>query len=116
MGSGSSEERRWDDADEPVQVWPYDPEWPARFDDERHLLQQALGEFVTGGIHHVGSTAVPGLDSKPIIDIMAGVRDLGSTRPCIGRRDRGMDNAGRRQEPRARLLAHHFIQMSPGAW
>jgi GrpB-like predicted nucleotidyltransferase (UPF0157 family) len=84
VGSGSSEERQGDDADEPVQVWRYDPEWPARFDDERDLLQQALGEFVIGGIHHVGSTSVPGLDSKPIIDILVGVRDLGSTRPCIG--------------------------------
>jgi GrpB-like predicted nucleotidyltransferase (UPF0157 family) len=84
VGSGSSGERQRDDADEPVQVRPYDPEWPARFDDERHLLQQALGEFATGGIHHVGSTSVPGLDSKPIIDILVGVRDLESTRPCIG--------------------------------
>ncbi len=84
MGSGSGGERQRDDADEPVQVWQYDPAWPARFDDERHLLQQALGEFVTGGIHHVGSTSVPGLDAKPIIDIMVGVRDLASTRPCIG--------------------------------
>ena len=84
MGSETSGERPWDDADEPVQVGPYDPAWPARFDDERHLLQQAIGEFVTGGIHHVGSTSVPGLDAKPVIDILAGVSDLEAARPCIG--------------------------------
>ena len=84
MGSGSGADRPEDAADEPVEVWPYDPGWPARFDDERHLLQHAIGEFVTGGFHHVGSTSVPGLDAKPIIDILAGVRDLEGARPCIG--------------------------------
>jgi GrpB-like predicted nucleotidyltransferase (UPF0157 family) len=50
----------------------------------RPLLQQAIDGFVAGGIHHVGSTSVPGLDAKPIIDILAGVRDLEGARPCIG--------------------------------
>jgi GrpB protein/Sodium/calcium exchanger protein len=36
------------------------------------------------GIHHVGSTAVPGLDAKPVIDILAGIGDLATARPCIG--------------------------------
>ena len=62
---------------------PYDPVWPARFEDERRLLQPVLDEFITGGIHHVGSTSVPGLDAKPVIDILAGIRDLASARPCI---------------------------------
>jgi GrpB-like predicted nucleotidyltransferase (UPF0157 family) len=38
---------------------------------------------VTGGIHHVGSTAVPGLAAKPIIDIQVGVADLETARSCI---------------------------------
>ena len=42
-----------------------------------------IGEYVVGGIHHVGSTAVPNLPAKPIIDILAGVHDLDSARPCI---------------------------------
>ncbi len=37
-----------------------------------------------GGIHHIGSTAVPGLEAKPIIDILAGVQDLESSRSCFG--------------------------------
>ena len=39
--------------------------------------------MVTGGIHHVGSTAVPGLAAKPIIDIQVGVADLETARSCI---------------------------------
>jgi GrpB-like predicted nucleotidyltransferase (UPF0157 family) len=66
-----------------VTVAPYDRAWPARSEEERLLLQQALGGFVTGGIHHVGSTAVPGLDAKPVIDILAGVGNLASARPFI---------------------------------
>jgi GrpB-like predicted nucleotidyltransferase (UPF0157 family) len=51
------------EGDEPVTVQAYAPVWPARFEDERRLLQSVLGEFISGGIHHVGSTAVPGLDA-----------------------------------------------------
>jgi GrpB-like predicted nucleotidyltransferase (UPF0157 family) len=39
---------------------------------------------VSGGIHHVGSTAVPGLAAKPVIDILVGVEDLPSSRACFG--------------------------------
>jgi GrpB-like predicted nucleotidyltransferase (UPF0157 family) len=85
VGSETGEDQPQDGHDEDVRVRPYDPQWPARFESERHLLQQAIGEFVIGGIHHVGSTAVPGLDAKPIIDILAGVNDLDSARRCIGR-------------------------------
>ncbi|GAB1692799.1 hypothetical protein KRM28CT15_46020 [Krasilnikovia sp. M28-CT-15] len=42
-----------------------------------------LGSHVSGGMRHVGSTAVPGLTTKPIIDIMIGVADLDSPRPCV---------------------------------
>ena len=84
MGSETGEDQPQDGHGEHVRVWPYDPRWPARFESERHLLQQAIGEFVIGGIHHVGSTAVRGLDAKPVIDILAGVSDLDSARRCIG--------------------------------
>ncbi|HET8863641.1 MAG TPA: GrpB family protein [Solirubrobacterales bacterium] len=53
---------------------------PLGFEEERATLAAAIGPWVTGGIHHLGSTAVPGLDAKPIIDILVGVSDLeGST-------------------------------------
>jgi GrpB-like predicted nucleotidyltransferase (UPF0157 family) len=70
-------------ADERIHVAPYDPGWTARFDRERNLLRQAIGTWVVGDIHHVGSTAVPGLDAKPIIDILAGVEDLATSRVCF---------------------------------
>ena len=68
---------------EPVQIVPYDPRWPSLFAEEAAAVQHVIGSWVTGGIHHVGSTAVPGLAAKPIIDIAVGVTDLASSRPCI---------------------------------
>jgi GrpB-like predicted nucleotidyltransferase (UPF0157 family) len=68
---------------EPIRIVAYDPEWPARFEEERAALSEAIGGWVTGGIHHVGSTAVPGLDAKPIVDILIGVEDLESSRGCF---------------------------------
>ncbi len=60
---------------EKVNVVPYDRMWPKRFLQEADKIKQAMrGECVT--IHHVGSTAVPGLPAKPNIDIIAEVRDL----------------------------------------
>jgi GrpB-like predicted nucleotidyltransferase (UPF0157 family) len=70
-------------ADEPIRVVAYDPRWPIRFERERALLEQAIGSWVVGGIHHVGSTAVPGLDAKPIVDILVGVVDLETSRACF---------------------------------
>jgi GrpB-like predicted nucleotidyltransferase (UPF0157 family) len=69
--------------DQAIALHPYDPAWPAGFDTEATLLAQAMAPWITGGVHHVGSTAIPGLTAKPVIDIMIGVPDLESTRPCI---------------------------------
>jgi GrpB-like predicted nucleotidyltransferase (UPF0157 family) len=68
---------------EPVRIEPYDPGWPERYDRERAALEEVLGEAVTGGVHHIGSTAVPGLDAKPIIDVLVGVEDLETARSYI---------------------------------
>ncbi len=69
--------------DEPIQLVPYDPSWPDRFEEERALLSETIGSWATGGIHHIGSTAVPGLEAKPIIDILAGVDSLEASRACF---------------------------------
>jgi GrpB-like predicted nucleotidyltransferase (UPF0157 family) len=69
--------------DEPVRIDPYDRSWPVRFKEERQDLEKTLGNSITGGIHHVGSTAVPGLDAKPVIDILVGVDNLESSRAYI---------------------------------
>ncbi|MGF6174296.1 GrpB family protein [Ensifer sp. 4252] len=55
-------------------ISPYDPLWPAMFENEKaRLLQIFKAELV--GIHHVGSTAVPGLSAKPEIDLLVEVLD-----------------------------------------
>jgi GrpB-like predicted nucleotidyltransferase (UPF0157 family) len=69
--------------DEPIRVVAYDRSWPSRFEDERAALEESIGRWVTGGVHHVGSTAVPGLDAKPVIDILVGVESLASSRACF---------------------------------
>jgi GrpB-like predicted nucleotidyltransferase (UPF0157 family) len=55
-----------------VNIVAYDPEWPRRFDEERRVLAAVFaGSDVI--IEHVGSTAVPGLGAKPVIDVLIGV-------------------------------------------
>ncbi|MGE0599444.1 MAG: GrpB family protein [Dehalococcoidia bacterium] len=51
-----------------IEVVPYDPQWPVEFERVRRDLLQILGNNCIG-IEHVGSTSVPGLAAKPIIDI-----------------------------------------------
>jgi GrpB-like predicted nucleotidyltransferase (UPF0157 family) len=59
-----------------IAVVPYSTEWARRFAAERALLVPALAPWLVDDVHHIGSTAVPGLAAKPIIDMMAGVGDL----------------------------------------
>jgi len=59
----------------------YDPLWPAAFEDEKVRLAKAFGPVVRG-IEHYGSTAVPGLCAKPILDIMAGISPLSEWERC----------------------------------
>jgi hypothetical protein len=58
-----------------IVVSDYDPNWPTLFERERTRIKNALGSFALA-IEHVGSTAVPGLPSKPIIDLLIGVPSL----------------------------------------
>lgn len=67
----------------PVIIESYDPTWPLKFEAERGALASVLAPWLGGPIEHVGSTAVPGLAAKPVIDIMAAVTDLASSRPAI---------------------------------
>jgi GrpB-like predicted nucleotidyltransferase (UPF0157 family) len=57
-------------------VHPYDPRWPDVFAAEAAVLMSALGEALVDGIHHIGSTSIPGMPAKPVIDMMAGVATL----------------------------------------
>jgi GrpB-like predicted nucleotidyltransferase (UPF0157 family) len=57
--------------DEPIHLEPHRPEWLTAFEAERDRIAEALGVASTV-VQHIGSTAVVGLDAKPIIDIMIG--------------------------------------------
>jgi GrpB-like predicted nucleotidyltransferase (UPF0157 family) len=58
-----------------IEVVPYDSAWPERFREEAEDLLELFGSQVVA-IHHVGSTAIPGIRAKPIIDVLVVVRDL----------------------------------------
>ncbi len=58
-----------------VVVVDYDPQWPCMFKAEADRIRDVFGKEIMA-IHHIGSTAVPGLKAKPIIDIMPLVRDI----------------------------------------
>jgi GrpB-like predicted nucleotidyltransferase (UPF0157 family) len=67
-----------------VEIVSYDRAWPGAFEEERERLERALGPYLTGSIEHVGSTSVPELVAKPIVDIQAGVAGLEKSRPVFG--------------------------------
>jgi GrpB-like predicted nucleotidyltransferase (UPF0157 family) len=66
----------------PILILDYDPDWPSLFEAERVRLQTAIGEWALA-IEHVGSTAVPGLAAKPIIDIGVALRSFEDALHCI---------------------------------
>lgn len=65
----------WVDSTSPILVVPYAPEWPVRFAELAAPIRQALGD-VAVRIDHIGSTSIPGLAAKPIVDIQISVRSF----------------------------------------
>ena len=61
---------------EKVAVVPYDPEWPARYAELEVRLKKLLPKNLVQRTAHIGSTAVPGLSAKPIIDVQVEVNDM----------------------------------------
>jgi GrpB-like predicted nucleotidyltransferase (UPF0157 family) len=61
--------------DETVTLVPYDPAWPGSYAAEHTRLLQTI-DLPTDSIEHIGSTAVPGLTAKPVVDMMLGVVSL----------------------------------------
>ena len=60
--------------DAPITLAEYDPQWPALYDREAARIRAVLGDTAMR-VEHVGSTSVPGLAAKPIIDILLAVPD-----------------------------------------
>jgi len=67
----------------PIVIVPYDPGWPRIYEDERKLILGTVGGIFRS-IEHVGSTSVPGLWAKPIVDIIAGVDGPDDAERCRG--------------------------------
>jgi GrpB-like predicted nucleotidyltransferase (UPF0157 family) len=70
-----------DMAEDPIIVELYDPRWPSHFAAEQARIRALLPPSAV--IEHIGSTAVPGLAAKPVIDIMIGLKTLAEARPCV---------------------------------
>ncbi len=105
----------------------YDPLWPAAFEEEKVRLENALGPVVKG-IEHYGSTAVPGLCAKPILDVMVGVLPLSEWQKCKpALEDLGYDYAegagvpehyifGRGRDRSERTHLVHVVEYEGASW
>jgi GrpB-like predicted nucleotidyltransferase (UPF0157 family) len=93
-----------------IDVLPYDPRWRDEFDAEARRLDAALGQLALE-IAHNGSTAVPGLGAKPIIDIQISVATL---EPLAMYRER-LESAGYVHMPHADDAFCPFFHR-PAAW
>jgi GrpB-like predicted nucleotidyltransferase (UPF0157 family) len=113
---------------DPVIIVNYDPRWALMYEEERARILTAIGRHLVG-IEHVGSTAVPGLAAKPIIDIMPGVRTLADAAHCVAPlRALGYDDVPAReaQIPERRLFrkgprgaeSHHLhmVEVTSAFW
>ncbi len=106
----------------PAAVVPYDPLWPGQFESLRALADAALGE-IPHVTEHVGSTAVPGLDAKPIIDIDVVVYTADKAGPAVDaliragwQHERDLGIAGREAfAPPAELTYHHLYIVVAGS-
>lgn len=74
---------------ETVAIVAYDPAWPAAFAAEAAHLRDCLPGDLLGRIEHVGSTAIPGLPAKPIVDLLIEVPSLAAARARLAPRLRG---------------------------
>lgn len=93
----------------PVEIVGYDAAWPSKFEAERLSLELVLAQWLVGGIEHIGSTAVPLLCAKPVIDIMAPVQSLEASRPAIA----AAKEAGYVYYPYQADVMHWFCKPTP---
>ncbi len=93
----------------PVIVVPYDPAWPAFFASIKAHLAVALGETALA-IEHVGSTSVPGLAAKPIIDIDAVIASEADLPQAIGK----LAGVGYQHEGEIGIVGRHAFRQPDG--
>jgi GrpB-like predicted nucleotidyltransferase (UPF0157 family) len=95
--------------DAPIVLTAYDPAWLELFERERVLLAEILAPWLVGPIEHIGSTAVVGMPAKPVIDIMAAVDTLETSRDAI----LALSHAGYCYAPYRCDIMHWFCKPSP---
>ncbi|HET6156839.1 MAG TPA: GrpB family protein [Dongiaceae bacterium] len=74
-----------------VEIVDYDPRWPALFAEEAARLRAVLDGSLIVGLEHFGSTAIPGMAAKPVIDILIAVRSLAAARETFIESLKGLD-------------------------
>jgi GrpB-like predicted nucleotidyltransferase (UPF0157 family) len=72
-----------DHEDQSIALTAYDPAWQERFAEQQTRLTAILKPWLAGEVEHIGSTSVPGLRSKPIVDLLAPVRSVETARSAI---------------------------------
>jgi GrpB-like predicted nucleotidyltransferase (UPF0157 family) len=87
-----------------VKLVPYSAEWPGEFLKESGRIRSALGSKALA-VEHIGSTAIPGLDAKPIIDIAVAIESLADMPTCVVR----MAKAGYEYKGEHGLPGRHFF-------
>ncbi len=92
-----------------VKLTPYTTEWQRCFEGERVLLHAAIGQYVLD-IQHVGSTSIPGMIAKPIIDIGIAVSSFEQAKVCIQPIVQlGYEYRGEHKTPQR----HYFVKGDP---
>lgn len=94
-----------------VEIVDYDPTWPAMFSAEAERLRTVLAGEDIDAIEHFGSTAVPGLAAKPVIDILLTVPSLAEARKTFPDRLATLDYVFWRDDPRPGRL--YFVKGMP---
>ena len=95
--------------DAPVELHEPNPLWAQQFVHEQRVLAEALAEWLLGPPEHIGSTAIPGLAAKPVIDIMAPVASLAASAAAIA----AVKRLGYVHFPYQPELMHWFCKPSP---
>lgn len=96
-----------------VIVTAYNPNWPALYEQEAQAIRQILGKELIA-IHHIGSTSVPGLFSKPIIDIMPVVAHIEAVDPLSAQFEAlGYEVMGGIRNSRTPIFSQRWGQPNP---
>lgn len=68
---------------DPIVIEVYDPVWAQSFRSHKATIEALLGERLVAPLEHIGSTSVPGMPAKPIIDMLAVVEDYEAFTPAV---------------------------------